>query len=243
MNAERGGHVGASAPRRNGGPEDPAGPQALRIFVLGETRIYREALVSSLRSHGRLEPVGGSDCAQAAARIREARPDIILIDAGLLTNPDLAQSILSAAPQAKTVALGVSEADHAVLSCAAAGVTGFAPRDASAEELVAIIEGVTRNELVCSPRMAASIYHRLSVYCGRGPRPGSLTRRELQIIGLVDKGCSNKEISRQLSIGTATVKNHVHHILEKLDVHRRGEAAARVRREMFGLPRDQTRPN
>ena len=238
MNAERPGGVRATAQ-----PEDPESPQSLRVFVLGETRVYREALIASLRSHERLDPVGNSDCAQAAALIGEARPDIILLDAAVLTNPDIAQTILQAAPQAKTVALGVSEADHAVLSCAAAGVNGFAPRDASIEDLIAIIEGVIRNELVCSPRIAASIYHRLSAYCGRQPRPGSLTRRELQIIDLVDKGCSNKEISRQLRIGTATVKNHVHNILEKLDVHRRGEAAARVRSEMVGLARDQFRAN
>jgi DNA-binding NarL/FixJ family response regulator len=229
-----GGHVGTPMFGGNGKAETSGGRQELRIFVVSDVRVYREALISSLCLHGRMRPVGGSDGAHAAHAIAESQPDIILLDIAVLTDPEVPRLILASAPKAKTVALGVTEADHAVLTCAAAGVSGFAPKDASSDELVAIIRGVMRNELVCSPRIAASIYQRLSTFCVQQPRPGSLTPRELQIIDLVDKGFSNKEIGRQLRIGTATVKNHVHHILEKLDVRRRGEAAARLRSELAG---------
>lgn len=228
------GQVNTNVFGANRKPESLAGRRELRVFVISDVRIYREALISSLGLHDGIKPVGGSDSADAAPQLAKLCPDIVLLDIGVLANPDLLNLISATAPNAKTVAMGVSEADHAVLACAAAGVAGFAPKHASSDELVAIIEGAMRGELVCSPRIAAAIYHRLASYCGQSARPGALTRRELQIMELVDKGCSNKEIGRHLRIGTATVKNHVHHILEKLDVHRRGEAAARVRNALIG---------
>lgn len=237
------GHVGATVFGTGGKLEAAEGRQELSVFVVSDIRVYREALTASLRLHECVKPIGGAESADAARRIAEVQPDVVLIDIAVLGETEMPKAILATAPKAKTVAIGVTEADHAVLTCAAAGVSGFAPRDASSQELVAIIRGVMRDELVCSPRTAASIYQRLSTFCGRQPRPGSLTRRELQIIALVDKGFSNKEIGRQLRIGTATVKNHVHHILEKLDVRRRGEAAALIRSELVGNVRDQTGPH
>jgi two-component system, NarL family, nitrate/nitrite response regulator NarL len=103
------------------------------------------------------------------------------------------------------------------------------------------------DELTCSPRAAASLYRRVAALSRGDPDPvgagnghandngGShvpgvaLSRRELQIAHLVDCGLTNKQIGRELGIEAATVKNHVHNICEKLHVHRRGEAAARIR--------------
>ena len=95
------------------------------------------------------------------------------------------------------------------------------------------------DELPCSPRVAASLYRRVAVLsqagdgiCGVGNEhveTVQLSRRELQIAELIDRGLSNKEIGRHLGIEAATVKNHIHNMCEKLKVHRRGEAAACVR--------------
>jgi len=90
---------------------------------------------------------------------------------------------------------------------------------------------------VCSPRVAGALLRRIAALAtdGRSDRvPAHLTNREREIMGLIDEGLSNKEIAKRLRIEVATVKNHVHNILEKLQVHRRGEAAARVR---AALPR------
>lgn len=237
------GRFGAAPSGTNGNLDADANRRELRVFIVSDVRVYRDALTWSLQLHDCVRPVGGADSAHALRQIGEAQPDVVLIDIAVLGETDMPKAILATAPKAKTVAIGVTEADHAVLTCAAAGVSAFAPREASSQELLAIIRGVMRDELVCSPRMAASLYQRLSTLCGRQPRPDSLTRRELQIIALVDKGFSNKEIGRHLRIGTATVKNHVHHILEKLDVRRRGEAAARVRSTLAGNGRDQFGPH
>jgi DNA-binding NarL/FixJ family response regulator len=89
-----------------------------------------------------------------------------------------------------------------------------------------------RDELVCSPKVAASLYHSIA---SQGADAGaSLTGRELQIVELISRGLSNKEISRNLSIETCTAKNHVQNILQKLGVHRRSQAAAKVRDSIVG---------
>jgi two-component system nitrate/nitrite response regulator NarL len=109
--------------------------------------------------------------------------------------------------------------------------------EGSIVDLVAAIDGVARGELRCSPQMAGALARRvadLAVRAGRPAPPVQLTGRQLEIVGLIAAGLSNKEIARRLCIEVPTVKNHLHTIFEKLDVHRRGEAVARARSQ--GLP-------
>jgi len=100
------------------------------------------------------------------------------------------------------------------------------------DDLVNTIHSVARGELLCSPRIAATLFRALHA---QGSRPDgdrlalTLTAREREIAPLIDRGLSNKEIAAQLRIEVATVKNHVHNLLEKLQVASRGEAAARLR--------------
>jgi len=86
-----------------------------------------------------------------------------------------------------------------------------------------------RNELVCSPRIAALLFSRIAAIGSERSHGSALTRREHEIVSLMTQGLSNKEIARQLRIQNATVKNHIHSILGKLHVRRRGEVAARIR--------------
>ena len=113
-----------------------------------------------------------------------------------------------------------------------AEIAGYVARNGSKEDLIAAVENAVRGEVLCSPRVAASLFRclaaRLQTTRQRPPEV-ALTSREQDIIALVDRGLSNKEIARQLKIGLPTVKNHVHNILEKLPVGRRGVAAALLR--------------
>jgi ATP/maltotriose-dependent transcriptional regulator MalT len=84
-----------------------------------------------------------------------------------------------------------------------------------------------RDELVCSPKVAASLYH--SVAQVGADSDVCLTSRELEVVDLVNQGLSNKEISRRLQIETCTAKNHLQNIMQKLGVHRRGQVVAKVR--------------
>lgn len=119
-----------------------------------------------------------------------------------------------------------------MLACAEAGVSGFVSRNGSIHDVVTAVHCAVRNELVCSPRIAALLFSRVAAAGSKrlvDRDNDALIRREHEIVSLIMQGLSNKEISRQLRIQNATVKNHIHNILSKLQVRRRGEVAARIR--------------
>jgi DNA-binding NarL/FixJ family response regulator len=135
-------------------------------------------------------------------------------------------------PDACVIALSVEETDEELIACAEAGVAGFVRRDAAFDELTTTISSVVRGELPCSPQTAAILLRRIAQLAAERRRvtvTARLTPREREIVRLIDDGLSNKEIAGRLHIELATVKNHVHNILEKLQVHGRLEAAAHLR--------------
>ena len=101
--------------------------------------------------------------------------------------------------------------------------------ESSFEELLARVESAAAGELVCPPRIASALLHQAAIRTAWDPGNRDsirLTSRELDVLRLLHHGLSNQEIACRLSISIATVKNHVHHLLEKLGAHSRGEAAA-----------------
>jgi two-component system, NarL family, nitrate/nitrite response regulator NarL len=205
----------------------------LRIAIVADIRLYREGLAEILRRQNDVTVVAtaaSSDCTRAI--LPELSPELVLVDMGLPDGLAAIRSIASALPEAKVVSLGVGEDDGAVLACAEAGAVGYVPREGSLHDLLAVIASVARGEAVCSPRIAAALLRRvasLAAHRAVNQVPASLTSREREIVRLIDAGLSNKDIARRLCIEVATVKNHVHNILEKLHVHRRSEAAAHLR--------------
>jgi DNA-binding NarL/FixJ family response regulator len=204
-----------------------------RIFIITRTRLLHQGLALALTNHGEYDVVGGAASAHdAVATLRSQRPDIALVDVAGPADVDSVRLIHAEVPDVPLVALAVPEVEDLILRCAEAGIAGYVTRDGSLLDLRATIESVSRGETLCSPRIAATLLRRLSdLSAQREPiaRTPRLTARELQIVELIDQGLSNKEIASRLCIGLATVKNHVHNILDKLGVHRRGEAAARLR--------------
>src|SRR5262245_26085623 len=171
---------------------------------------------------------------EAVRALREHEPDVVLIDMAIPDNTWVVRALVAAVPGTRVVALAVPEVEREVLACAEAGVAGYVTRDGSLEDVVAAVESAARGELLCSPRMAATLFQRVATLAlERSPESieSRLTTRELEILDLIDQGLSNKEIARRLTIELSTVKNHVHNILEKLNVSRRSEAAARARAE------------
>jgi two-component system, NarL family, nitrate/nitrite response regulator NarL len=204
-----------------------------RVFLLSDVRLYREGLLWSLARQPAFEVLEAADLSKAAlARLAVLRPDVIILDVGAPDSFALAKSLGISLPNTKIVAFAVSEIDHLVLACAEAGIAGYVAPDGSEEDLVTAIEYALRGELYCSPRIAGLLLRRVTALSSqpeKAAEPGSLTQRERQVLALMGEGMSNKEIGRALRIGDSTVKNHVHNILEKLQVHRRGEAAVRLR--------------
>ena len=205
----------------------------IRTLILSDTRLYRDALAESLPARGPISVVGtAQNGAEAAERIEAERPDVVLLDMAMSRSRQLAEEILASHPDGKVIALGVVETDNQVVACAEAGMAGLVTRESSLDEVVDMVRSVARGETLCSPRMAAALLRRVRTLAqghASAPIGGRLTRREVEILKLLERGLSNKEIARDLCIQPATVKNHVHHILEKLQVRRRGEAVARAR--------------
>jgi two-component system nitrate/nitrite response regulator NarL len=209
-----------------------------RVLVVASVRLYREGLAAVLGRDDRLDVVGtAAGHHEAVEAVRRQTPDVAVLDPGGDDAEDIVRELAGAAPAVPVVALAVSETDADVVAWAEAGVAGYVTRDGSLDDLVTAVLCAAEGELACSPRMAAALLRRVRAVAGSGAEePGpALTAREVEIGRLIEQGLSNKEIAQQLHIELPTVKNHVHRILEKLGVHRRAEAAVRLRHSGLAL--------
>ena len=202
----------------------------IRVFVVAAVRLYRDGLAATLARREGLEIVGtAGSWTEGAAEALALKPDVVLLDMALAEGASAIREIAHAADGIKVIALAVPENEREVIAYAEAGVSGYVARDESLDELVAAVESAARGQMTCSPRIAAALLRRVNVLSNPSPAAaeGRLTRRETEIAGLLDEGLSNKEIAQRLCIELPTVKNHVHNILEKLEVRSRFEVAGR----------------
>ncbi len=165
-------------------------------------------------------------------RIAAMQPDVILFDLAMVNALAVLQSLAQHMRDTTLIALTVPDAEEDIIACAEAGAAAYVTRNGSIDDLVATIQAAKKGQINCPAKVAGALFRRLSVIASEGQsttRYKSLSPRETQVLRLIEKGLSNKEISRSLGIEVATVKNHVHHILEKMNVNRRGEAAAALR--------------
>jgi two-component system nitrate/nitrite response regulator NarL len=203
----------------------------VHVFIFGEIRVYREGFAAILSKAG-LDVVGtGDDLDGTSVTIAATAPDVVLADIAGRDGVLALRRLSSAAHGVPIVAFGLYGEAEEVVACAEAGAAGYVTRDQSHRELIGVLETVSRGETLCSPRIAAALMRRVSLLATNGSRTADvkLTRRELEIAELVEEGLSNKEIAHRLVIEVATVKSHVHNILEKLQVRRRSDAAAWLR--------------
>jgi two-component system nitrate/nitrite response regulator NarL len=212
-----------------------SGPRPIRILIVSDTRLYREGLSDVFGRTGDLEVVAAVAHALDAVAVVSAEPvDVVLLGLAAADTLDAARLIVGAHAGVRLVALAVDDRPEDVVPLAEAGICGYVPRDAALSDLVGTLLSVVRGESPCSPGVAAGLLRRLAALAGGGDvptqPPGHLTAREQQVLSLLGEGLSNKQIAHRLCIELPTVKNHVHHVLEKLQVHRRTEAVAVVRR-------------
>ena len=206
-----------------------AGPAA-RVIIASDVLLYREGLAASLARDGRLEVVAAVRGGEALAAAQRLGPAAMLVDASAEDGLGVARLLHAACPQVRLVGFGISGGGAGVIACAEAGLVAFVDRDGTIDALVAAVVGALRGELACSPRIAAMMCDRLASLAGTRPEAAEpLTRREREVAALIAEGLSNKEIAIDLRIGPATVKNHVHNILDKLNVRRRAAIVTRLR--------------
>jgi len=208
-------------------------PVTLRVLIVSDVRVVQEGLSSLLAQRAGIDVVSAVDMLRASDEIARLLPDVVLFDAARQDSVEFVKTLVASAPHSRIVAFGVKETAEEFLALAAAGTAGYVRDSAESDDVVNVLGQVMCDELPCSPRAAASLYRRVATLSQASDASNGvavpLSRRELQIAHLIDCGLTNKEIGRQLGIEAATVKNHVHNICEKLEVHRRGEVAGRIR--------------
>ena len=192
------------------------------VIIVSDVLLYREGLAASLQRDGRLnvlDLVSGHD---ALPSISRQPPDAILLDGSIDDCLRLARKIRAHFPALRIVGFGICGGADRMVACAESGLAAFVGSGSSVADLVTALTGALRGELACSPEVSALMCERLANLASAGAqRPDELTRREREIAALIGQGLSNKEIAIDLRIGPSTVKNHVHSILEKLNVRRR----------------------
>lgn len=200
-----------------------------RMLVVSEFRFFREALTSYFAGQERFGVVEGASPGDALALVHSARPDVVLLHLDLVLGAELIREVILLVPETAIIAIVVDEATQPLWQ--AAGAAACAAADSAADQLASVVW------TACRP----SADHGSMAGAGLRDHRRGLTVREQEVASLVSAGLSNKEIARALSITVPTVKNHVHSILEKLDVDRRCRVAdGRAHRDrvasMPGLP-------
>jgi len=205
--------------------------KTIRVFVASRVRLYRESLARLLGLHPPICVVGAADPTEdILPSLVKMVPDVLLLDVSGRGGLSPGARVAVRLPHIRVLGLAVEDVEPQVIACAEAGLAGYIPCNASVEDLIAAVRSVTVGETVCSDAMAGGLFRHVGqVALGRPAQVSLLTCRQQQIAQLIDEGLSNKEIARRLSLGVSTVKNHVHNILDRLEVTRRAEAVARLR--------------
>ena len=216
----------------------------IQLKVVHGNRLFRECLVQSLsRLDGiRAVAVDPTD-PQCLGAIAELSAEVILLDLNLPGQlaAVLARRLREQRVPGRVLLLVSSRAHGNLLECIAAGVHGCILEQSSIEELRIAVQQVVRGEMFCSPEILDTLWKSLlppqATPRWRQPSVVSqLTGREQEILELISQRLSNKQIAHQLSLSLNTVKNHVHRVLEKLQVEDRKKAVERAQ----GLPRGKT---
>lgn len=223
-------------------PQASSAHRIIGVLIMSEIRLFGEGLALALARDSSISVCGYSgDLADTEAKLQLLRPDIFLLNTALRTGIEIIGRVRAIAPEVRVVALAVADEPENVIPWAEAGAAGYIPADTALRDLVPFLGDIMRGEQPCSARVAAGLLERLHTVARTGNSTGAdpsrpvPTERELQILRMIGDGLSNKEIARQLNIGVATTKSHVHNLLGKLGLQRRGQAASWIRRHGVGL--------
>jgi DNA-binding NarL/FixJ family response regulator len=204
----------------------------MAVLIVTRMHFVGELLSQALRAKGDVVTIHGRMPGIADTQTEDIRPDVVVVDASHPAGFAIVSAIRTQFPSVNLVVLALSDREEDFLAWANIGISGYVPPETPLEELIAIIHRSAAGEVVCPPRLTALLLSRFATQMGTAKARGGvhhLTRREREVLEFLADGLSNKLIARRLRIAEATVKNHVHSILEKWDLRSRGEAAARYR--------------
>lgn len=205
----------------------------IRVLIVSEIRLMCNVISAVLNDESDIEVVGGATSVEEALD-QLAQSDVVLVNTGLPDNGalELTRLIEEEKSSIDVLVLGLAESEQEILQYVEAGADGYVLKDDSVEELVTHVRATQSNEALVSPEIAAALMSRVSELAQMFPETvdiqetADLTPREQEVLRLVGEDLSNKEIADELFIEVGTVKNHVHSILQKLNVNSRQDAAA-----------------
>lgn len=209
---------------------------AIRVFLQVENRLLREALVRLFRKRSDLLVVGQSEQPDVTpCHVRNSECDVLVI-ASFRASELPADFALESKVELgfKTVLIGMDAHEEQFMAAVRAGVTGYLLKDASAADVVAAVRAVFRGEAVCPPQYCSTLFRFVAQVARETPilastsRP-DLTLRQQQLVALVAKGMTNKEIASHLNLSEFTVRNHIHRILKQVEAGSRSEAVETIR--------------
>lgn len=202
----------------------------IRVIVVDDHPLFRDGLCGLLATVEDIEVVGAvGDGDEAVRRTVELSPDVVLMDLNLPGMPGLeaTRRIAVQAPSVAVLVLTMINDDDSVLAALKVGARGYLLKGAVQEEVLAAIRAVASGGAVFGPGVAEQV-----LAGARGPQHrygGELTDREAEVLSMVAAGRSNAEIARDLGLSMKTVQNHVSHLLAKMQVRDRTQAALRMR--------------
>jgi two-component system NarL family response regulator len=201
-----------------------------------ENRLLREALSRLFHKRPDLQVVGqGDQNSPPSQDSLDEQCDILAMD---FFDPKRLPFFLdidnSCAGRFKTVLIGMADDSTHFLEAVRAGVSGYLLKDASASDVIAAVRAISKGEAICPPKLCAALFEFFAQAARQGlvstaPRRADLTLRQRQLVNLVAKGMTNKEIAMELNLSEFTVRNHIHRIMKQVDVGSRREAVKVVR--------------
>jgi two-component system nitrate/nitrite response regulator NarL len=212
----------------------PSSP--IRAFLLIENRLLREALIRLFRKRSDLEVVGqGSPTDETPLGIFESQCNVLVGDSLLHDRLTASFAAKGGMPEGcKIILVGMEPDEEQFLGAVRSGVTGYLLQDASASDVVGSVRAVFRGEAVCPPQLCSALFRFVAKSSTEialqdlPPKP-DLTLRQQQLVTLVAKGLTNKEIASHLNLSEFTVRNHIHNILKQVDASSRSEAVETIR--------------
>ncbi len=206
----------------------------ISLVLIDDNRLLREGLAAMIHTQPGFRVLAASaDVDEALQKVRETRPDVVLLDFGLEDHDSLSltATVHGEVPTARVVVMGLLPIQEDVANYVRAGASGFIMKDASFEDFFSTIRAVAAGAEVLPPALTTSLFSQIARNVSSSNKAKvlesvRLTARERQVIDLLGEGMSNKEIAIRLHVAVHTVKSHVHNVLEKLALHSRLEVAA-----------------
>jgi DNA-binding NarL/FixJ family response regulator len=219
----------------------------IRTFLSIENRLFRESFARLLRKRSELELLGQFASADEIPQEElETKCDVLLGDSfmlGRLRSPGSFYGEGGLPARVKVILIGMSADEEHFLAAVRYGVSGYLLQDASASDAVGAIRSVFKGEAVCPPQLCAKLFQLVArtqlttemATQNTMARP-DLTLRQQQLMSLVAKGLTNKEIASRLNLSTFTVRNHLHRILKQVDAESRSKAVETIRAHGYSIP-------